>query len=253
MVAPNQLDESVTDPTLKLFYSIGELNLAGENDVPNCHTYTPMEIFKFNYFVWTLGFFFGLQWTHADVGPLQKITLEWDIIKTWGKGLWILFLSLVAIILGIVFVVFRVYYEIGYLKWYALYAIWGIGFIYIKTRCEKGKKKLHIHHYFWSAIIVTFLCYQSVFITFVAGFFNGVNLEGGANWGYDPIWLPLDEGQKLMTSKPRKEIEEDLMDKDNHTSAHRRAWIVRKTHQENIRHTNGEASKYQIPTGYQAC
>eukprot|EP00352_Strombidinopsis_acuminata_P005683 CAMPEP_0176354028 /NCGR_PEP_ID=MMETSP0126-20121128/12237_1 /TAXON_ID=141414 ORGANISM="Strombidinopsis acuminatum, Strain SPMC142" /NCGR_SAMPLE_ID=MMETSP0126 /ASSEMBLY_ACC=CAM_ASM_000229 /LENGTH=151 /DNA_ID=CAMNT_0017705973 /DNA_START=839 /DNA_END=1294 /DNA_ORIENTATION=+ len=151
-------------------------------------------------------------------------------MKTWGKGLWAIFLFFIVFILSIIFVTFRVYYEINYLKWYILYAIFGVGFILLKTRMEKGKKKLHIHHYFWSSTIVTFLCYQSVFITFCAGLFNGITLEGGANWGFDPIWLPLDAESKLMTSKPREEIEDELMDKRKHTVSHRNAWIVRSQH-----------------------
>lgn len=159
MMAPHQLDDSISDSTLRLFHSIGELNLVGENSVPSCKVYTNMEIFKFNYFVWTLGLFAGLQWTHIDVGPMKNLTLEWDIMKTWGKGMWILFLSILLFILGVVYVTFHVYYVIGYLKWYILYLIWGIGFIALKTYLVRDTKKLHIHHYFWSSVIVTFLCY----------------------------------------------------------------------------------------------
>jgi hypothetical protein len=37
-------------------------------------------------------------------------------------------------------------------------------------------------------IILSFLSYQDVFITFVSGYFNGVMIEGASNYGYDPIF-----------------------------------------------------------------
>jgi len=159
MIAPHDLSHSVSDATLRLFHSIGELNLSGENSVPECHTYGSWELFKYNYFVWTLGLFLGLQWTHLDVGPFSKITLEWDIIKTWGKGIWALFLFMLAIIFTIIYVTFHAYYAIGYLKYYLIWFVLLFGFIILKTYLERDTKKLHIHHYFWSSIIVSFLCY----------------------------------------------------------------------------------------------
>lgn len=83
-----------------------------------------------------------------------------------------------------------------------------------------------------------------MFITFCAGLFNGIMLEGGANWGFDPIWLKKKHIPKLMTSKPRQEIEEELMDTMNHTISHRCAWIARKEHQKNIRESNAQAANY---------
>lgn len=165
-------------------------------------------------------------------------------MKTWGKGLWALFLAIIAVILSIIYVTFHAYYAIGYLKFYLIWFVLLFGFIILKTYLERDTKKLHIHHYFWSSVIVTFLCYQSVFITLVAGFFNGVMLEGGADWGFDPIWLPKDSESNLMQSKPKHEINEELMHTWKHSTIHRNAWIMRKSHQDSIRRSNGEASNY---------
>lgn len=35
---------------------------------------------------------------------------------------------------------------------------------------------------------MSFICYQSIFVTVVHGYFNGMMIEGGARWGYDPVW-----------------------------------------------------------------
>lgn len=35
---------------------------------------------------------------------------------------------------------------------------------------------------------MSFICYQSIFVTVVQAYFNGMMIEGGARWGYDPVW-----------------------------------------------------------------
>ena len=41
------------------------------DETPSCKTYTLQEVFKYNYMVWTLGYFIGLQFTHMDQGIMQ--------------------------------------------------------------------------------------------------------------------------------------------------------------------------------------
>ena len=36
--------------------------------------------------------------------------------------------------------------------------------------------------------MLAIICYQSPFISAVYGFFNGMAIEGGCRWGFDPIW-----------------------------------------------------------------
>jgi hypothetical protein len=59
---------------MELFKSITAKNylsgdLVGKVD-PVCREYTASEVFKYNYLVWGLAFFLGLQFTHLDDGPL---------------------------------------------------------------------------------------------------------------------------------------------------------------------------------------
>ena len=58
----------------------------------------------------------------------------------------------------------------------------------------RGCKNIHLHHYTLMMIILSFLCYQDVFTTFISGYFNGVMMEGAANYGYDPIF---ERGEKF--------------------------------------------------------
>ena len=43
-------------------------------------------------------------------------------MKTWGIGLWAIFLSLMALIAGILFVISRNYLELGIMKYYVVWA-----------------------------------------------------------------------------------------------------------------------------------
>lgn len=51
---------------------------------PTCKIYTQEEVFNYNYLFWAASFMFGLNFTHLDVGPLQKFSLDWNDMKTWG-------------------------------------------------------------------------------------------------------------------------------------------------------------------------
>lgn len=47
---------------------------------------------------------------------------------------------------------------------------------------------------------MSFICYQSIFVTVVHAYFNGMMIEGGARWGYDPMWesddIPFQPGNE---------------------------------------------------------
>lgn len=165
-------------------------------------------------------------------------------MSQWGKGMWELFAVVLILICSTVYVTFHAYYAIGILKWYICWAIFLLGFIVLKTKLQSKTHTLHIHHYFWASIIVSFLCYQSIFVTLASAFFNAVVLEGGAHWGFDPVWIPKNNTKNYMQSKSREEIEDELMDKRGHTTTHRKAWIMRKFHQEKLRRSNGDLVNY---------
>jgi len=51
--------------------------------IADCNVYTKKQVFDYNYFVWTAGFFLGLQFTHMDQGIMKHFVLDWSVMKTW--------------------------------------------------------------------------------------------------------------------------------------------------------------------------
>lgn len=68
---------------------------------PECKQYSPWEVLRYNMLFWNLSFIHGLNFTHYDVGPMQKFTLDPTVIATWGTGEWIFALVMLGI-LGLV-------------------------------------------------------------------------------------------------------------------------------------------------------
>lgn len=69
-------------------------------------------------------------------------------MKTWGVGLWAIFLSLIALIIGILFVISRNYIDLGIMQYYLIWATLLVTGIILNTRRQaKVGKHLHIHHY----------------------------------------------------------------------------------------------------------
>ena len=57
----------------------------------------------------------GLQFTHFDVGPMTRFTLDPAAMALWGIGMWTIFAVLFGMIALIVVDVCYHYYNIGYL------------------------------------------------------------------------------------------------------------------------------------------
>jgi len=60
--------------------------------------------------------------------------------------------------------------------------------VYFKYNAKRADD-VHIHHYTVAWIVLSFTCYQNVFATVVSGIFNGVMIEGGSFYGWDPIFV----------------------------------------------------------------
>lgn len=137
------------------------------HDTPSCKEYSNKEVFKFNYLIWTVFFFLGLQFTHLDTWPFNQITLDWNVMKNWSVYMWALFLSIMGLIALIAVYICYMYYLIGYLKVY-LYALVGLfALIAYLTKLWSAHYHLHIHHYFFGSVCAAFCCYQSGFVTAV--------------------------------------------------------------------------------------
>jgi len=114
----------------------------------SCKVYSNWDSFKYNYFVWCVGFFLlGCQFTHADIGPLKHFTLSWDAMKNWGVFLWTLFVAVILFIVMTVYTLFSHYYSLGIMWYYAAWLVAVVAFFALNTWRWEGQKHLHIHHY----------------------------------------------------------------------------------------------------------
>ena len=136
--------------------------------------------------MWLAAFYLGLQWTHAGQGILAHFTLDWDTMKNWPPILWAVFCALIAGICLLVSVLYSAYSVTGALKEYAILEGLIFSWFFYKAR---GAKDIHVHHYPLMMVLQSLCCYQSPFITVVAGAFNGIMIEGASRWGYDPIFV----------------------------------------------------------------
>jgi len=77
---------------------------------------------------------------------------------------------------------------------------------------------LHFHHYLIGMCIILCLGYQGPVVAMFHGYANGIMIEGGSRWGYDPIWY---ERQKPYTGDPRSISLDSLLfeDKGKRTSS----------------------------------
>lgn len=123
--------------------------------------------------------------------------------------MWALFIIVMGLLVGVLYDVLSKIKGLGYLKYYLIWAVLLIVAVVKHTQKEaEVGKQIHIHHYCIGWTIMTFVCYQDPFLSVVHGFFNGMFLEGGCRWGFDPIWeVPgsssngLSESQLVKTNK----------------------------------------------------
>lgn len=162
-VLPQVIGE-VEDDLVHLFHSLTKMNYLGEIDdaVRNfeCKTYSAVQVFNYNFFIWCFSFFwFGLQFTHADVGFMQNLTLDPATMATWGPGMWTVFFILFGLIGVVLLDVLYHYLVIGILRYYAIWAIALFSAIVWQSRRVAPERKIHVHHYFLALVIMSFLSY----------------------------------------------------------------------------------------------
>jgi len=118
-------------------------------------------------------------------------------MKNWPPVLWGVFFAMIGFLGSFASILFKLYNQINILNYYIAWAIALGGFFYYKG---KGATDTHIHHYVVAMIVLSFTCYQSPFISLVHGVFNGIMIEGGSRWGYDPIWTYGPKKQQKLSA-----------------------------------------------------
>lgn len=77
----------------------------------------------------------------------------------WGPGMWTIFFILFGMIGLILVDISYHYYVIGYIKYYAIWAVALVAAIIWQTKRVAPERSVHIHHYTLGMIIMSFLCY----------------------------------------------------------------------------------------------
>ena len=102
-----------------------------------------------------------MNFSHIDVGILQKFTLTWSVMKTWGVGLWTLFAAFTFAMGLLVNNVFEYLHDSGVLVYYLIYLGAVVAFFVWNTlRLWPTGRRLHIHHYMIGFMLVTLFGYQ---------------------------------------------------------------------------------------------
>jgi len=111
--------------------------------------------------------------------------------------LYFIAVAVVVIVLGVLGYLLAVYIINRYIYWYIIWFVIILLFFVIVTCALKKSHHLHVHHYTIGMILVVLIGYQSIPAALMMGFCNGMMIEGGCRWGYDPIWIrnepPQDE------------------------------------------------------------
>ena len=145
--------------------------------------------FEYNLDYWVPGFIIGLQYTHLDVNALRKFSLSPEFIAKWGFSEWT-FLSFTIIGLGLL-----LYQCMQY--WITIDLLFDVSIVFLSQLVllalvtfitSRYGYIFHLHHYLVAMVLQSVLGVQVPFMTFVCGLMNGTMVEGGARWGYDPIW-----------------------------------------------------------------
>ncbi|CDW80395.1 UNKNOWN [Stylonychia lemnae] len=189
--SPQITNISLQAPLQHIFMSIEKythLQVLNTPKAPHCYVYTDVEVFNYNYYVWTTGFVLGLQFTHLDVGFLKHFTLDWKEMKKWPWYLWALFISLIAIIGFIFSYLYHLYSTIQLFNIYIGIFAGIISLVWLRGKMLGKNYELHIHHYFLGLTMCSIVCYQNVFFSLVHSIFNGIMIEGGCRWGYQSLW-----------------------------------------------------------------
>ena len=159
--------------------------------------------------------------------------------------MWAFFFVVMGLLVGIVYDVLSQIKGIGYLKWYIIWGVLLVGAVVKHTRKEaEVGKELHVHHYCIGFVLMTFICYQDPFLSVVHGFFNGMFLEGGCRWGYDPIWEYPSSSEELSEDK--------LVKTNRHNYRQRAAWITLRNEQSLRREQNNKLWNANIPSAKQS-
>eukprot|EP00347_Sterkiella_histriomuscorum_P013135 403365878 len=168
-----------------------------------CKIYSNEEVFNYNYYIFTVGYFVGLQFTHLDAGFMQQFQLTPAVMKSWPIYLWLVFVYLIVLVVQIFSYLISIYQQLDLLWFYGRWMVCLVALVVINNwRYGKQDKSIHIHHYNFAQVIMIFTCYENIVVTFINAVATGVMVEGIARWGADDVWEdpkdPFDYTEKAL-------------------------------------------------------
>jgi len=89
-----------------------------------------------------------------DVGPMKHFTLDPQVMKTWGPGLWAIFVALVVLVGALLHNLYKELVLCGCIYRYIIALAATVAIIYLNTkRVSKQGRELHVHHYMLGFIL----------------------------------------------------------------------------------------------------
>ena len=120
---------------------------------------------------------------------MKKFVLSPAAMKEWPKILWVVFISIIVLGLGIFGYFIYAYIRAGVIFWYMGWCVLIALFFVLKTVILKKTHYVHMHHYTVGMVVILTIGYQSIPAALVQAFCNGMMIEGGSRWGYDDVWV----------------------------------------------------------------
>jgi hypothetical protein len=140
-----------------------------------------------NYLGFIIPFILGLNFTHLDGLPIiGDITLDWEAMKNWKWPTWVVFLSLVGLILFILCQHLYIWYIASTFR-LAFYII-SLVLMLIYAKVRSKTKHFHLHHYMLMIILIPFLGVHQNLDLVLIGILSGIMIEGACKWGCGTCW-----------------------------------------------------------------
>ena len=159
---------------------------------------TDWQVFSHN-FLWTLGFYGGLWFTHLDLGILGGISITMDSIKNQWTVIQKILIPMIGIfVIGLIFYFIDLIWQAGweYIMFYFLYAV-SIICVSVYLTMLYPAEETHFHHWWMFMLINTFCSHPNFLVTVAGAYSQGVFVEGCSRWGLDPVWVQVDIPQRL--------------------------------------------------------
>jgi hypothetical protein len=139
--------------------------------------------------LWLAAFVGGLHVAYFENAFRLHFSLTAHSLAHAPLHIWIFLGMIIIMALWLAALHIRSAFSEGILKGY-LFAFALIPVLIIAVcRVSGPNTYLHIHHYFWAALLVPFARFPNTISTLCCGICCGICVEGASRWGLDPVWI----------------------------------------------------------------